>query len=61
MSWVIKQLHAYHTFLGDRQNYQPQGAVGHFINYLFISLGGPQHLGADNFVCCPERYEIVVY
>ena len=25
------------------------------------SSGGPQHLRADSFDCCPESYEIVVY
>ena len=66
MSWVIKQL--YNTFLCDSQNYQPQGAVEHLMNYRprpsasgDSSLSGPQHFGIDNFDCRPERYEILVY
>ena len=64
MNWVIK--HLYHTFLGDSQNYQPLGAVDHVMNYhpwpsSDSSSGGPQHLGADSFDCCPERYKMVLY
>ena len=65
MSWVIK--HLYHNFQVDSQNYQPLDTVNHLTNYrpgpsasCDGSSCGPQHIGANNFDCRPERYEIVV-
>lgn len=28
-------IHLFHTFLGDGQNYQPQDAVDHLMNYEY--------------------------
>ena len=52
----------------QQSNYHPLGVVDDLMNCCprpsasgNSSSGHPQYLGVDNYDCCTERYEIVVY
>ena len=52
----------FHTFLCNRQNYHPLGAVDDPMPKAEgnSTLGHPKDRGDSSFDCCTERYEILV-